>query len=168
MTYVALLIALTACILDLRTGRIPNWLTFGGSAAGIATAMFVHGAAGAGLHLLGWTVGLAIFLPVFVLDGLGAGDVKLMACLGAWLGPIGVLWTALYAAMAGGVMALLVSVAAGYARQALRNIWTLLLEWFYTGIHPVPALTLEEGRGPRLAYALPIAAGALVTIWLRI
>lgn len=167
MTYAALIIALTACALDLRIGRIPNWLTFGGSALGLVISTFLGGVTGAGLHLLGWSVGLAIFLPVFVLDGLGAGDVKLMACLGAWLGPIGVLWTALYAAIAGGVLALVVSIATGYARQAVRNIWNLLLEWFFTGIHPVPALTLEEGRGPRLAYALPIAAGAVVTIWLR-
>jgi prepilin peptidase CpaA len=167
MTYAALVIALTACILDLRTSRIPNWLTFGGSAIGLLAAAFLGGTAGAELHLLGWSVGLVIFLPVFVLGGLGAGDVKLMACLGAWLGPIGVLWTALYAAIAGGILALLVSIATGYARQAFRNIWNLLLEWFFTGIHPVPALTLDEGRGPRLAYALPIAAGALVTIWLR-
>lgn len=167
MTDAALIIALTACILDLRTGRIPNWLTFGGSALGIVAATFVGGASAAGPHLLGWAIGLAVFLPVFVLGGLGAGDVKLMACLGAWLGPVGVLWTALYAAIAGGLLALVVSIATGYARHAFRNIWNLLLEWFFTGIHPVPALTLEEGRGPRLAYALPIAAGALVTIWLR-
>lgn len=167
MTYAALLIASIACVLDLRTGRIPNVLTLGGSAAGLVTAACLQGAGGAGLHLAGWAIGLVIFLPVFVLGGLGAGDVKLMACLGAWLGPIGALWTALYAAIAGGVLALIVSVATGYARQAFRNIWNLLLEWLFTGIHPVPALTLTEGRGPRLAYALPIAAGALVTIWLR-
>jgi prepilin peptidase CpaA len=167
MTYVASIIALVASILDLRTRRVPNLLTLGGSAAGLVAAAFLYGTTGAGLHLLGWTIGLVVFLPVFVLGGLGAGDVKLMACLGAWLGPVGVLWTALYASIAGGVMAFVVCIATGYARQAFKNVWNLLVEWFYTGVHPVPAVTLQESRGPRLAYALPIAAGALVTIWLR-
>ena len=86
---------------------------------------------------------------------MGGGDVKLMAALGAWLGWSPVLWTALYAAVAGGVMALGVGLAHGYLRQAFSNIGGLFLFWWVQGVRPVPALTLEHGRGPRLPYALP-------------
>ena len=52
--------------------------------------------------LAGWAVGLAMFLPVFALRGIGGGDVKLVAALGAWIGPGAAVWLALWAAVAGG------------------------------------------------------------------
>jgi prepilin peptidase CpaA len=120
-----------------------------------------------GFSIAGLAVGLAIFFPVFALGGTGAGDVKLLASLGAWLGPAGVLWTAMYAAMAGGAMALVVVLAHGYARRAFSNIWLLLCHWRVAGVRPLPEVTLEHGSGPRLAYALPITVGAVVTLCLR-
>jgi hypothetical protein len=77
------------------------------------------------------------------------------------------LWVDLYAALAGGVMALVVAFVRGYGRKMLRNIWFIGAHWRTQGIQPVPGLTLEEARGPRLAYAVPIAVGAVVAIWLR-
>ena len=53
------------------------------------------GLPGLGLSLGGWLVGCALFLPWFLLRGMGAGDVKLLAALGAWLGPRDALWIAL-------------------------------------------------------------------------
>ena len=54
---------------------------------------------------LGLAVGLAVFFPFFALGGMGGGDVKLMAALGTWIGWSPIVWTALYGAVAGGVMA---------------------------------------------------------------
>ena len=167
MAAMALLIVLAACVFDLRTRRIPNLLTLGGSFAGVLTSGVLHGLPGAGLSLAGWAVGLGLFLPLFMLRGLGAGDVKLLACAGAWLGPVGVLWAALFTAIAGGVMALVVAGWAGYLRRAFSNLRLLLTHWAIVGIQPLPALTLQGAHGPRLAYALPIAAGVLVTLWLE-
>jgi hypothetical protein len=73
----------------------------------------------------------------------------------------------MYAAMAGAGMALVVVLAQGYARQAFANIWLLLCHWRIVGIRPLPELTLEQGKGPRLAYALPITVGAVVTLCLH-
>jgi prepilin peptidase CpaA len=115
----------------------------------------------------GWGTGVAIFLPFFLLGGMGAGDIKLVACIGAWLGPRAALWVALYAALAGGVMAVGIAVAAGYFRQALANIVKLLTYWRIVGVRPLPEVTLEGARGPRLPYALPIAVGAVAAIWFR-
>jgi prepilin peptidase CpaA len=102
---------------------------------------------------------------MFALGALGAGDVKLMAGLGAWLGWYSVIHVALYGAIAGGVLALIVSLWHGYLRRALRNIKTLLVHWWLSGIRPLPELTLDGGTGLRLPYALPIMAGLVVTLW---
>jgi prepilin peptidase CpaA len=162
-----LVIGLTACGFDVATRRIPNLLTFGAAIAGLVFAILTGGLSGLALSLGGLAVGLAIFFPIFLLRGIGAGDVKLLACLGAWFGPLGALWTALYAALVGGAMAVVVILSRGYVKQAFANIRLLLTHWSVVGVKPLPELTLERGRGPRLAYAVPIFTGALVTLWLR-
>jgi len=162
-----LALCLVASGFDVATRRIPNALTLGGAAAALAFHFFTGGLSALGSSLLGLTVGLLLFFPLFALGGLGAGDVKLLACLGAWLGPAGALWTAMYAAMAGGVLAIVVMLLRGYVREGAANIRLLLTHWRVVGIRPLPELTLQHGRGPRLAYAVPIAAGALVTLRLK-
>ena len=158
-------LSLAACVFDVRTGRIPNLLTFAAAGLGLAFHLTVHGAAGAGSSLAGLGIGGVLFFPLFALGGLGAGDVKLMAALGAWLGPAGAAWTALYAALAGGVMAVVVALAGGYLRTAFANVWTLLGFWRLAGIRPLEGLTLRTSRSPRLPYALPITAGLFATLW---
>lgn len=164
---VALLIGALACWFDVRTRHIPNLLTFGGAALALGYSLVTGGPGGLLSSALGWLAGAALFLPFFVLGGMGAGDVKLAACLGAWLGPMAAVFVDLYAALAGGVMALALALATGYLRQALTNVWLLLAHWRVVGIRPLAELTLEGSRGPRLPYALPIAAGAVAAIWFR-
>jgi len=117
--------------------------------------------------LAGLAVGLALFLPFFLLGGMGAGDVKLLAALGAWLGPGQVFWLAIYASLFGGVLAVVVAVGRGYLTNALQNIGSLFGYWRVAGLRPLPALTLENRAAPRLAYAVPIFLGTAVTLWLR-
>jgi prepilin peptidase CpaA len=163
----ALLLSGLACAFDWRTRRIPNWLTFGGAAAALVYALTDQGFLGLLDGVEGWTLGFALFLPMFLLGGMGAGDVKLLACLGAWLGPRTTFWMAMYAMVSGGFIAVTVAMATGYLRRAFRNIWMLLQYWTVMGVRPLPELTLATAAGPRLPYAIPIAAGALAAIWLR-
>jgi prepilin peptidase CpaA len=166
-TLCALVIGCAACVTDVQSRRIPNWLTFG--AAGAALVFHAVAPTGGGLTFAaaGWFVGaLIMFLP-FALRGLGAGDVKLVAALGAWLGPTNAMWVALYAGVAGFVMAVVVAAYHGYLRTAFRNIWFLLQHWTANGIRPLEDVSLEGSSGPRLAYALPIFAGLLVAVWLH-
>jgi prepilin peptidase CpaA len=164
---VVMILGGVACVCDLRTRRIPNLLTFGGSAIAVAYSLWISSLGGLAASLGGWTVGLALFLPMFLLGGMGAGDVKLAACIGAWLGPSAALFVALYSAIAGGVMAVAVAVATGYFKQAVANVWLLLAHWRVVGVRPLPELTLEGSRGPRLPFALPIFAGAIAAMWLK-
>ncbi len=163
----ALVTALGGCATDLWARRVPNVLTFGTAAAALAFHAIDGGWPAFGWAAAGWLTGLVLFLPFFALGGIGGGDVKLLAGLGAWLGPGATIWLALYAAVAGGILAILVSLATGYLREAFRNVWGLLTFWRVVGFQPHPGLTLESAGAPRLPYAVPIAAGLVVTIWLQ-
>jgi len=163
---IAFLIAVIACAFDLRTRRIPNALTFGSAFAALLFHRFTGGTEGAMVAAGGWVVGLFLFLPFFAMRGMGGGDVKLLAALGAWLGPGQVVWLAVYTGVAGGVLAVWTAVAHGYLKTAMRNVFGALMYWGTVGLKPVPGLTLESTDAPRLAYALPILAGTLVTLWL--
>jgi prepilin peptidase CpaA len=154
-----------AAVCDLRTGRIPNALTLGALLAGLAFSAVDGAGWGLLTSLAGCAVGLAVLLPIFAFGGMGGGDVKLLAALGAWLGPLGALRAALAASLAGGVLALMVAVSTGYLLEALRNLLALLGVWRTLGPSRIPELTLSESRGPRLAYAVPIGIGAIVALW---
>jgi hypothetical protein len=69
--------------------------------------------------------------------------------------------------LAGGPIAVLVALWKGYLGRALGNLWGLLMFWRVAGLRPHPTLTLESSGAPRLPYAVPIAAGLVMTLWLR-
>lgn len=162
-----LVIAGLACVSDLRTRRIPNVLTFGAAAAALLFHFATGGVDGGVASISGWVVGLALLLAPYALGSMGAGDVKLLGALGAWLGPGDTVWLALYTGIAGGAIAFVIAARHGYLRQAWFNIRLLLFYWQVAGVRPMAELTLENGNGPRLAYAMPILAGTVATLWLR-
>jgi prepilin peptidase CpaA len=160
------IVGLIACAVDLRWRRIPNVLTFSTALAGL----FYHYTAGGSDGLisagLGCLAGLAIFFPLFALGGLGAGDVKLLAAFGAWLGPEQTLVAAMAAAIVGAVGALVVVLVRRRLSPTLKNLQGLVTFWAVAGPRPHPGMTLATADSIRLAYALPITAGALATLWL--
>jgi prepilin peptidase CpaA len=164
---VALSVASVACVFDLRTRRIPNWLTFGAAVVALVFHFVTRGASGVEQGVGGWATGVAFLVVPYLLGGMGAGDVKLVGALGAWLGPGDAFWLAVYTAIAGAIMALVVGAWHGYLRRAWNNIWLLLTHWRVNGFRPFPELTLATSHGPRLAYAVPVLVGTVVMIWLR-
>ena len=93
-----------AVFTDLRSRRIPNWLVLPFLPLGIAVSAWFHGWHGVVQSLEGAGVGILVFGVFFVMGGMGAGDVKLCAAIGAWIGP-GQLFIALVlTGLAGGVM----------------------------------------------------------------
>jgi len=160
-------LATLASISDLRRRQVPNSLTVGAACMGIGMNAILFGWSGVLLALAGWGAGLLLLFPFYALGGMGAGDVKLLGAFGAWLGPGGALGTALFGALAGGVLALAVSLAHGYTGTAFRNLEMLLRSWFLGGIRPIEGVTLSSSAGPRLPYAIPLAVGAVVAAWLR-
>jgi prepilin peptidase CpaA len=75
-----------AAVIDARQRRIPNWLTFGLMAAGLGRAALL-GPQDFGHAMLGIVVGGAIPLVMYMISAMGGGDVKLLAAIGAWVGP---------------------------------------------------------------------------------
>ena len=112
-TVAVVVVAAAASVCDLRNRRIPNTLTIGAAATAVAMHVLLSGWSGLFSALSGWAIGIVLFAPLYALGGMGAGDVKLLAAIGAWLGPVGALWTALYGAIAGGVLALFVAATRG-------------------------------------------------------
>lgn len=164
---VPLVLVAIAAAIDIRTRRIPNLLTFGGAACAFIYFVIQAGLSGLGHSAAGWAIGLGLFLPIFLLGGMGAGDVKLLGAVGAWLGPSVILWCAFYAVLAGGVLAFIVGAATGYLGKAFRNLWSIFGFWRVIGIKPVPGLTVVDAAGPRLPYAVAIAAGTVLAVYLR-
>jgi prepilin peptidase CpaA len=121
---------LSATVTDLRTRRIPNALVVYGMALGLAfqalapegAGLLPGSAPGMLAALKGGLTGLALFLPLYVLRLMGAGDVKLLAMVGVWLGPQAVLHAALWTLVAGGALALVVALFSGVLRQVGRNL----------------------------------------------
>ena len=167
VSFYVLLIAAIACVFDVKSARIPNWLTMSAVIVGLIFHTFSRQAQGFGVAAMGLTLGVAVFFPLFALRAMGAGDLKLLGALGTWVGPVAVLWVALYAAIAGGVLAILVMLWRGYLRQGLRNIRTLLRFWSLEGLKPLPEISLDSPKSVRLPYAVPIAVGLVVALWQR-
>lgn len=168
-TVLLILMLLVACAYDFRQQRIPNWLVF----AGIATAMLLQtailGWRGLGQSLIGLAVGNCILLPFYLLKVhghrlMGAGDVKLMAAVGAFLGPFNTLFAAGLTLAVGTVAGLAYLFWKGLLKEFLQRNWltlkTLLLthRWVY---QPPSEAQVRELRFP---YAMAIAAGTLLAM----
>ena len=167
ITAATLSIGAIACVTDVRSRRIPNVLTLGAAAAALAYHTAANGAVGAASAGAGWIVGTLLFLPFFLLRGMGAGDVKLLAAIGAWLGPRDAMWLAIYSSLAGGAIGICVALSHGYLATAMRNIVGMVRFWAVAGFQPVPSVSLECAETPRLAYAIPIFVGTVATLWVQ-
>lgn len=162
-----LALAAAACITDVTTRRIPNVLTFGAAAGALMVRGALFGMSGVFEGGAGWLTGFVLLFPLFFVRGLGGGDVKLVAALGAWFGPGDALWLALYTAVVGGIIGTAYALARGYLRTALSNLGVIGNHWFYSGFQAVPGITLDDTERPRLPYAIPIFLGTMVTLWLH-
>jgi prepilin peptidase CpaA len=148
----------TAVYTDVRSRRIPNWLT-GAIAAGGFGMAFGGGTVSPLQALLGLMAGLLLMLPGHVIGATGAGDVKLMAAVGAVVGPDAALRAFLYSAVAGGVFALAIAPRRGVLSATLQDTGRLVT---------APAMarqTIESSsRANRFAYGPAIAVGTLISV----
>jgi prepilin peptidase CpaA len=149
-----------ASIVDLRARRVPNLLTMPLAIVGMWMAIAGVGNVTPGAALLGGAVGLAVMLPLHVMGGMGAGDVKLVAACGTLLGPVGTLNAILRMGIAGGIIALLVAMRRGRLRHTLRSTALVVV-----GADGAAAAIESPEVNNRFPYAPAIAIGAaLVTL----
>ncbi len=103
---------LASIFFDYRGHRIPNALTFGGVIAGLTFSIIgLSGGVTLVESIAGVGVGMAMLMPMYAMRIMGAGDVKLLAMAGAFLGPLGIFWACLYSLMFGGLLAVIWIVA---------------------------------------------------------
>lgn len=148
-----------AVVSDLRHHRIPNFLILVGLGLGLAGQAYSAALAGLGYGVLSMLIGFAIFLPMYVLGGMAAGDVKLMAMVGAFLTPYDVLSAALFSLIAGGIFGILIVLIRGQVQQTLQRYWLMLR----AGAYLAPAA--DEVAAKPFPYSVAILSGTLVSLF---
>lgn len=113
---------------DIRTRRIPNWVVLAGLLLGLAGNAYLYGWAGLMRAGLGLGLALLVYLPLHIVRGMGAGDVKLMAAVGAIAGPANWLAVLVLTGLLGGVCALMLIASQGAGRQTFYNLLHIVNE----------------------------------------
>jgi len=176
MTIVPLLLfcALLAAAVwhDVRSRRIPNRLVFAGAVLALMLQALLPGGDGFfGRHagalgllaaLEGLGLGLAFLLPMYMLRAMGAGDVKLMAMVGAFVGPQMIVGATIATLIAGGVLAVSVALANGSLRKMMRNSYHMALHSLLGSIGgDIVRIEAPAAASGKLPYAIAIASGTL-------
>ena len=152
----AVLLAMAAGWTDLRSRRIPNWLTVPGLAIGIAANTILGGWSGLKASLLGAALGLGLLLPFVLLRALGAGDWKLAGALGAFTGPAMLIDLLLASVFVAGLMAVALIIYRGRVLQTLRNIGHILVS-LVTFRLPGSRVSLDNPDSLKVPYGVALA-----------
>ena len=164
-TGVLMTLLLAAAAIDCRSHRIPNTLVLFGILFGLAynIAFPPFPKAGVLWPLQGLGLGFIAFVPFYALGVMGAGDVKLMAMVGSFLGPLDLVWVLICTLIAGGALSVLWSLAMGKAGRLLRNLGQLFQQAAFSALSGMrPRLRLDEGASVgKLPYGLAIALGTI-------
>lgn len=164
--WVVTITLVVAAVIDGLKLKVPNWITFPMIATGwiySATLSPYPGWEGLFLSLIGTAVGLAVLLPAYAVGGMGAGDVKLMAGIGAWMWGSVTLAAFAVSALVGGVIAIGMVLSRGAWNKHKNQFWSILNE-IATVKDPEKLAEIAAERKPRmflLPYGIPIAIGTI-------
>ena len=150
---------------DLKTRKIPNLITGPAFLLGLVVHLAMGGSHGLLWALAAGVLAGALLLPGWLMKFMGAGDVKLMAAIGAWLGsPRLALYAALFSLVAGGVISIIAAARLGILSRTVRNA-VLLLPRVVAGAGPAGAPL--ETSGVRVPKALAFLVGTFFALWWR-
>jgi prepilin peptidase CpaA len=156
-----LAVVLGAAVYDVRYRRIPNWLSLSGVLVGLALNAFLDPVwPGLRLSLMGLGMGFGVYFLLYAVRAMGAGDVKLMAAVGALVGWRDWFGTFLITAIIGGAMALILVAAKGRVKKTLWNLSFILSE-LKSGR---PAYMRKEDLDVRNPRALGLPHGAVIAV----
>jgi prepilin peptidase CpaA len=163
VAWVVSAVLVEAAVIDGLKLKVPNWLTFHMVIGGLAYATYIGGTAGLLWAFTGAVLGLALLLPLHAIGGMGAGDVKLLAGVGAWVGPSLTLGAFAASAVVGGVMAL---VMVAWSGELIKH-WVqfqVIGHEILTVRNPEKLSEIAAARKPTmmlLPYGIPIAVGSI-------
>jgi prepilin peptidase CpaA len=157
------IVLIVAAVIDGAILKVPNWLTFPFIICGWVNCTFEGGPSGLGWSLVGTFVGMMLLLVLRNVGGMGAGDVKLLAGVGAWLGTVVTLYAFAATAIVGGVIAVLMILKSGQWQKHLAMAHQILHEW-RTVRNPAKLAEIARERKPSMSllpYGIPMAIGSV-------
>jgi prepilin peptidase CpaA len=160
-----LLLSLGMAACDLKTRRIPNYLTLGGILGGLGFQLGYHGLPGLLNGLAGLGLGFILLLGPYLLGGMGAGDVKASAALGAWLGLRHAAYLFVYMGLAGGLIILAVLLWQRRFVAGIQEMGNFLLNWVlcrHFDSKPPPSAPRQQTTIP---YGAAMALGMVALCW---
>jgi prepilin peptidase CpaA len=163
---IPLLLAVVMAVSDLRSRRIPNYLILGAALAGLGFQFGLKGWWGLGQGFLGLNMGLILMIGFYLKGGMGAGDVKALAALGTWLGPLSTLHLFFYMGLSGIPLILVFLWWRGELGVRLRRfgqalVTVLLLRGLPRRDPAAPPPDKSQG----LPYAVALALGMALLFW---
>ena len=161
-----ILVAIAATF-DIRYRRIPNWLVLAGIIVGLSWNVSVSGWSGLGRAAEGLGLGFILYFPLYLIRARGAGDVKLLAAVGAVTGPGNCFWIFLLTAILGGIIALILLMFRGRVRKTFFNVGWIIqdLLHFRAPYRSSDELDVTTTKGLRLPHGAMIAVGAVAFIY---
>jgi len=151
-----------ACVWDVRVRKIPNRLTAALAATGLLFTLWEHpNLSGLGIAFGGLAVGMLVWFPSYAFGLLGAGDVKLAAAAGMWLGPMRTFEAALIGGIIGGALALLWMLRFRGVRGTATSLWVASV---------LPRTLVQPRVGPatrqHVPYSIALSLGLAIAAWL--
>ncbi len=156
---VLVLLATVAAMTDVWKGTIPNGLTYPACVFGLCAAVASGGLPGLTNSLLGLAFGFVPFFALYLVGGMGGGDVKLMAAIGAIMGTPFILNAMITSILVGGLIALLIVIWEGKLMDALRYLGTTLGRIFYRGLESHPLSARQQ-----VPFGVAICLGSFLTL----
>ncbi|QGU00288.1 Type IV prepilin peptidase TadV/CpaA [Candidatus Syntrophocurvum alkaliphilum] len=154
LTPLTLLVVGIAAGYDYMTRRIPNFLTFPAIILGLGLNAYYYGFPGLGNGALGMLLGIALLLIPFFIGGMGAGDVKLLAAVGAINGTAFVLTTFIYSALIGGIMSIIAIILKRQFKATMSNMFLFM----------VPGAKMSQPK-TGIPYGIAIFLGTILSFY---
>jgi len=170
ITCILLLLLCMAAYQDICSYRIGNMLVISGAILGVLLNVFLPTGISLYQSLAGWGVGLLLLLPLYLLRAMGAGDVKLMAMVGAFMGPQAIMVTLLYVLVAGGVLSVCFAMYRGVFKKLFTSTRIILSEFMNKQFTPkskhLPKASsftgITQDETAKMPYGLAIAVGTVI------
>ena len=156
-------VLVVAAVIDGWKLKVPNWITFPLVISGWIFSTACFGWAGLGWSLVGTGVGLALLLPAYAIGGMGAGDVKLLAGVGAWIWSTATFYAFCASAVAGGAIALGMVVYQKGWRKHRDQFWSIMMEILVVrDMNQLSTMAAQRKSSMLLLpYGIPIAIGSI-------
>jgi prepilin peptidase CpaA len=158
-------VLLIASAIDLRSRRVPNWLSLPFLAAGLLAGIFAGGKGSVLASLEGFAMALVLFGIPCLLGGMGMGDLKLAAGIGAWIGPGQLVMAFIMTGIVGFVLAIGYALAKGVLGQCLDRTGDLLAHFTKSPGKPHGEIRLGATNAVSIPYVPAIAIGTLFSFF---